>query len=57
MRFDITTYTSRRNSHVEIDQSMPHPAIRRNELLSGNSQRTKSYCWVQQTAIRRENEI
>ena len=57
MRFDITTCTSRRNSHVEIDQSLPHPAIRRNELLSGNSQRTKSYCWVQQTAIRRENEI
>ena len=25
MRFDITTCTSRRNSHVEIDQSLPHP--------------------------------
>ena len=57
MRFDITTCTSRRNSHVEIDQSLPHPAIRRSELLSGNSQCTKSYCWVQQTSVKRENEI
>ena len=35
MRFDISTCTSRRNSHVEIDQSLPHPAIRRSVLLSG----------------------
>ena len=35
MRFDISTCTSRRNSHVEIDQSLPHPAIRRSEFLSG----------------------
>ena len=33
MRFDISTCTSRRNSHVEIEQSLPHPAIRRSELL------------------------
>ena len=35
MRFDISTCTSRRNSHAEIDQPLPHPAIRRSELLSG----------------------
>ena len=57
MRFDISTCTSRRNSHAEIDQSLPHPAIRRSVLLSGKSQCTKSYCWVQPTAIKRENEI
>ena len=57
MRFDISTFTSRRNSHVEIDQSLPHPAIRRSELLSCKSQRTTSYCWVQQTTRRTENEI
>ena len=57
MRFDISTCTSRRNSHAEIDQSLPHPAIRRSELLSGKSQRTKSYCWVQETVRKRENEI
>ena len=32
MRFGISTFTSRRNSHAEIDQSLPHPAIR----LSGS---------------------
>ena len=35
MRFGISTFTSRRNPHVEIDQSLPHPAIRRSVLLSG----------------------
>ena len=34
MRFDICTCTSRRNSHVEIGQSFPHPAIRWSVLLS-----------------------
>ena len=57
MRFDISTCTSRRNPHVEIDQSLPHPAIRRSVLLSGKCTRTNSYCWVQQTARKRENEI
>ena len=57
MRFDISTFTSRRNPHVEIDQSLPHPAIRRSVLLSGKCTRTNSYCWVQQTARKRENEI
>ena len=28
MRFDISTFTST-HPHVEIDQSLPHPAIRR----------------------------
>ena len=54
MRFDISTFTSRRNPHVEIDQSLPHPAIRRSVLLSGKCTRTNSYCWVQQTARKRE---
>ena len=36
MRFDISTFTSRRNPHVEIDQSLPHPAIRRSVFLSVN---------------------
>ena len=36
MRFDICTCTSRRNSHVEIGQSLPHPAIRRSVSLSVN---------------------
>ena len=57
MRFDISTCTSRKNPHVEIDQSLPHPAIRRSVLLSGKCTRTNSYCWVQQTARKRENEI
>ena len=57
MRFDISTCTSRRNLHVEIDQPLLHPAIRRSELLSGKSQHTKSYCWVQETTRRRKNEI
>ena len=56
MRFDISTCTSRRNPHVEIDQSLPHPAIRRSVLLSGKCTQTNSYCWVQQTARKRENE-
>ena len=34
MRFDISTFTSRRNPHVEIDQSLPHPAIRRSAFES-----------------------
>ena len=36
MRFDICICTSRRNSHVEIGQSLPHPAIRRSVSLSVN---------------------
>ena len=40
MRFGISTFTSRRNPHVEIDQSLPHPAIRRSVLLSGKCTRT-----------------
>ena len=36
MRFGISTFTSRRNSHVKIDQSLPHPAIRRSVFLSVN---------------------
>ena len=57
MRFGISTFTSRRKPHVEIDQSLPHPAIRRSVLLSGKCTRTNSYCWVQPTARKRENEI
>ena len=57
MRFGISTFTCRINPHVEIDQSLPHPAIRRSVLLSGKCTRTNSYCWVQQTARKRENEI
>ena len=57
MRFDISTFTSTRNPHVEIDQSLPHPAIRRSVLLSGKCSRTNSYCWVQLTPSKRENEI
>ena len=36
MRFEITTCTQRRNSHVEVGQLLPHPAIRRSVLLSVN---------------------
>ena len=35
-RFEITTCTQRRNSHVEVGQLLPRPAIRRSVLLSVN---------------------
>ena len=36
MRFEIITCTQRRNSRVEIGQSLPRPAIRRSVSLSVN---------------------
>ena len=57
MRFDTSTCTSRRNSHVEVGQLLSHQAIRRSMFVSGGSERTKSYCWVQEAARIRKNEI
>ena len=57
-RFDTSTCTSRRNSHVEAGQLLSCPAIRRTVLVLGGTERTKSYCWVQETAtIRKKRDL